>query len=119
MTPINPHRITIALDRAKLFGPTADAKLGAVEPDLDNWEAGRSQPTAAQLEKLARLANVRVGFFHLADDEAPGLTLAHIRLGGRRGCQTVITMSGEPADRPQGDLFGDASTLDAKQEVPS
>jgi hypothetical protein len=52
---INPHRITVALDRAKLFGPTADGKVGAVEPDLDNWEAGISQPTEQQLAKLAAL----------------------------------------------------------------
>lgn len=102
---INPHRITVALVRAKLFGPTADAKVGAVEPDLDNWEAGRSQPSGQQLAKLAALGNVPVEFFHLADDQEPRITVALVRFGGRRGCQTVVTMHGEPAGRPQTSLF--------------
>lgn len=102
---INPHRITVALDRAKLFGPSADAKLGAVEPALDDWEAGRAVPSPAQLAKLARMANVPVEFFDLADDEAPQLTLARIRFGGRRGCQLVVAMHDEPNDQPQPSLF--------------
>lgn len=105
---INPHRITVALDRAGLFGPTADAKLGAVEPALDEWEAGRAVPSPAQLAKLARMANVPVEFFDLADDDAPRLTLARIRVGGRRGCQFIVTMHGEPNDQPQPSLFEDA-----------
>lgn len=102
---INPHRITVALDRAKLFGPAADAKVGAVEPDLDNWEAGISQPTDQQLARLAAMANVPAEFFHLADDQEPRITVAWVRSGGRRGCQTVITMHGEPVGRPQTSLF--------------
>lgn len=105
---VNPHRITVALDRAKLFGPSADAKLGAVEPDLDNWEAGLYEPSPAQLAKLARVANVPVSFFALADDEAPTLILARVRLGGRRGCQLMVTMRDEPAGPPQPSLFGEA-----------
>jgi transcriptional regulator with XRE-family HTH domain len=109
MTAINPHRITIALDRAKLFGPTADAKVGAVEPDLDNWEAGRSQPTPAQLEKLARLANVPLGFFTLPDDAEPQLSFARLCFGRGRG-QTLIQMRGEPVGVPQGSLFDEAGS---------
>lgn len=57
MRAIHLHRITAALDREKLFGPTVDGKLVAVEPDLDNWEAGISQPIDLQLAKLAAPAN--------------------------------------------------------------
>lgn len=99
--PVNPHRITVALNRAKLFGPTADAKLGAVEPDLDNWEASVSQPTAAQLEKLARLANVPVEFFTLADGEKPRLIVA--RICNRRTGYTHVSIDpdDEVEDAPQ------------------
>lgn len=101
---LNPHRITVALDRAGLFGPSADAKLGAVEPDLDNWEAGRSQPSRAQLERLARMANVTDSFFFLDDDQVPELTVA-IMCGRGRKSQVLISMRGEPTDPPQDTLF--------------
>jgi hypothetical protein len=91
---INPHRITVALDRAKLVGPTADAKLGAVEPDLDMWEAGRATPSDAQLRKLARMANVPLEFFALRDDEFPPLYVA--RVCNRRTGYTVVTMPADP-----------------------
>lgn len=107
---VNPHRITVALDRAGLFGPNADAKLGAVEPDLDNWEAGLYEPSPAQLAKLAQLANVPVSFFTLADAEAPALTVARIRYGGRRGCELVVSMHGEPTGAPQPSLFDGAES---------
>lgn len=91
---VNPHRITVALDRAKLFGPSADAKLGAHEPDLDDWEAGRKVPSAAQVERLSRLANVLPSFFELPDDVDPQIMVALVR--GRRGCFTHVVMTGEP-----------------------
>lgn len=91
---VNPHRITVALDRAKLFGPSADAKLGAQVPDLDDWEAGRKVPSAAQLEKLSRLANVLPSFFDLPDDAEPKLIFALVR--GGRGCFPHVAMDGEP-----------------------
>lgn len=111
--PVNPHRITVALNRAKLEGPTADAKLGAVEPALDRWEAGLEQPTQAQLERLAGMANVPFEFFWLPDAADPPLMFARIHLGGRKGCQTFITMDGEPADRPQHALPGAEDWWDA------
>lgn len=114
MNGVNPHRITVALDRAKLFGPTADAKLGAVEPDLDHWEAGTAQPTDQQLAKLAAMANVPVEFFQLADDQEPRLTVALVRTGRRRGCQRVVTMHGEPAEQPQPSLFDEALSDDRR-----
>jgi transcriptional regulator with XRE-family HTH domain len=90
---INPHRITVGLDLAKLFGKTADRKLGAVEPDLDDWEAGRSVPTPAQLRKLARLAGVDVSFFFLPDDCAPRLLVARVMLGARRRCELLVSLA--------------------------
>lgn len=102
---INPHRITVALDRAGLFGPTADAKLGAVEPDLDNWEAGKSQPSEAQLARLARMANVPVEFFTLADDEHPALTFAWVC--NRRTGVRVVSMPHDPYPPAQPSLLPD------------
>jgi DNA-binding transcriptional regulator YiaG len=99
---VNPHRITVALDRAKLFGPTADAKLGAVEPDLDNWEAGKSQPTRTQLEKLSLLANVPIEFFGWPDGHEPTITVALVRM--KRTCVRHVVMTGEPPGRPQPEL---------------
>lgn len=101
--PVNPHRITVALDRAKLFGPTADAKLGAVEPELDEWEAGRRQPTAAQLSKLAALANLPVSFFWLVDDEPPRIAYGWARVGRR--CIPVVALVEPVPDEPQGTLL--------------
>lgn len=100
----NPHRITVALDRAGLNGPTADAKLDAVEPDLDNWEAGLYGPKPAQLAKLARLADVPESFFYLADDEHPRLMVALVMTGSRRRCVTVVAMT-EELPRSQSELF--------------
>lgn len=90
---VNPHRITVALDRAKLVGPTADAKLGAREPDLDEWEAGRRRPTEEQLELLGRYAGVMREFFGLADGEYPRITVALVRL--RRSCVLMVSMLDE------------------------
>ena len=103
MIGINPHRITVALDRAKLVGPTADAKLGAQEPDLDMWEAGRAQPSDPQLRKLARMANVPPAFFQLADNEFP--TLVFARVCNRRTGYTVITLAEDPYGPAQPSLF--------------
>ena len=92
MTRPNPHRITVALDRAGLVGPTADAKLDAVEPDLDMWEAGKATPSDAQLRKLARLANVPVDFFALRDNEFPTVTVSFVCSRSRRS-QSVVLIS--------------------------
>jgi hypothetical protein len=99
---VNPHRITVALNRAKLFGPSADGKLGAVEPDLDEWEAGRRQPSAAQLKRLSLMANVPLEFFSLPDSAPPKLSVGIICTRGRgRGCHVVVSMSDEPDRVPQ------------------
>ena len=109
MTRPNPHRITVALNRANLYGKTADAKLGAVEPDLDMWETGQRQPTDAQLRKLARMANVPIGFFYLLDGEAPELAVARVCQSRGRGF-TVVTMLGDPYGPAQPALFDGPET---------
>ncbi len=53
-----PHRITMVLDAAGLYGPDVDAACGAQEPDVDNWEAGRLYPTFEQVLALADLVGV-------------------------------------------------------------
>jgi hypothetical protein len=105
---INRHRITIALNRANLYGPTADAKLGAVEPDLDMWEAGKSQPTDAQLRRLAAMANVPLEFFALADHERPELVVSFVCSRSRRSQSVVlISMLGDPYPPAQPGLFAE------------
>lgn len=103
MTRINPHRITVALNRAGLYGPTADAKLSAVEPDLDNWEAGKAHPSDAQLVKLARMANVPVEFFTLPDGEHPELTVAWVC--NRRTGHLLVSMPHDPYPPAQPSLL--------------
>lgn len=58
-----PHRITLALDLAKLDGPEVDRACGAEEPAVDMWEAGTLYPTWDQLLALADLCGVPAGFF--------------------------------------------------------
>lgn len=68
---IVPHRITMALDLADLYGPEVDAALEVPEPTVDCWEAGTLYPTWPQLLALAALTRFPVGFFakpHIAID---------------------------------------------------
>lgn len=89
-----------------MFGPGADAKLGAREPDLDNWEAGRSEPSVAQLAKLGRMANVPVTFFYLPDDAQPELSVARVCMRGRS--RLIVSMCADVLDSaPQPTLFED------------
>lgn len=59
-----PSLITMALDKAGLFGDAADAKLGVLPPTVDLWESGALVPTDAQLALLAELAHLPVAFFY-------------------------------------------------------
>jgi transcriptional regulator with XRE-family HTH domain len=61
-TPV-PARITDALDAAGLHGPEVDRALGVEEPMVDDWESGRSVPTATQIQRLAMLTGVPVARF--------------------------------------------------------
>ena len=58
-----PHRITLLLDARGLYGPDVDLACGAVEPAIDEWEAGTRYPTWPQLVALARLVDALPGFF--------------------------------------------------------
>lgn len=111
---VNPHRVTVALDRAGLVGPSADARLGAVVPDLDDWEAGRSQPSPAQLGKLAVMARVSLGFFALSDDEAPRIGVARVQLGPRRHCETLVMLLDEI---PVGQVAGQLAMFEGAELV--
>jgi DNA-binding transcriptional regulator YiaG len=66
-SPINPRRITMALDLRNLHGPAVDAALGVPEPTVDQWEAGELVPTAWDVRRLAALTGFPVLWFHLAD----------------------------------------------------
>lgn len=58
-----PARITMALDRAGLYGPAVDIALGGVEPMVDEWEQGIRLPTPEQVERLAVLTGAPVDWF--------------------------------------------------------
>ena len=58
-----PHRITLALDIARLDGPGVDEACGVQEPAVDLWECGRLYPTWEQLCRLAQLTGFPVAFF--------------------------------------------------------
>lgn len=63
-TPV-PARITLALDARGLYGPEVDISCGAVEPAVDNWEAGIEVPTAEQVKLLAALTGYPIRSFYL------------------------------------------------------
>jgi hypothetical protein len=58
-----PAAITTALDAAGLHGPEVDEACGAVEPDVDRWEAGTLYPSWEQLRALAALTGKTPRFF--------------------------------------------------------
>ena len=64
-----PARITLALDSAQLWGPQVDVDLGGVEPMVDDWEAGKSLPTPAQVKRLAALTGHPTSFFYAPVEE--------------------------------------------------
>lgn len=64
-----PFRITQALDGAGLFGPEVDVACGAVEPAVDEWEAGVRYPTFEQLLLLAELTGHDPEWFFGRDSE--------------------------------------------------
>lgn len=60
-----PARITMALDLRDLYGPEVDQACGVEEPVVDQWESGDLTPTFEQVELLAKLTGMPVGFFYL------------------------------------------------------
>jgi DNA-binding transcriptional regulator YiaG len=91
--PPTPERITMALDLAELFGPEVDAALGVEEPTVDLWESGELVPTRAQVEALARLTDMGVGWFWLPKPGPISVTVC-----GEGGCETVEKW--QPAETP-------------------
>jgi hypothetical protein len=85
---IVPHRITLALDARGLYGPDVDLECGALEPAVDEWEAGTRYPTWEQLLKLARLCQAPPAFFAVAPTPQHGPVILCSR-GRGRGCRTV------------------------------
>lgn len=86
-----PERITQALDLKLLQGPEVDIACGAVEPAVDRWETGEEVPTERQLELLAALTEMPLGFFF----NPPTVRIDHgiacsIDEGGPNGECTVI-----------------------------
>lgn len=64
-----PARITEALDARGFEGPWVDEALGGTEPMVDEWEAGNSLPTPAQVDRLAELTGFPPAFFYRPVEE--------------------------------------------------
>lgn len=86
--PAQPYRITTALDLRSLEGPEVDIACLAEEPAVDDWEAGKSQPTWEQLLALARLTDFPPKFFTMP---VAAVDLADAFMCGPRGCTVVST----------------------------
>lgn len=82
-----PCRITAALDMRKLYGPEVDIACGAREPDVDRWEEGTLYPTWEQLQKLADLTQVPLGFFFVPATSAPSRVWLCNRARRKKGCE--------------------------------
>lgn len=67
-----PEKLTIALDARGLQGPQVDIDCGAVEPAVDQWEAGELYPTWEQLQLLAKLTGYPLRFFFTVAQEISG-----------------------------------------------
>lgn len=68
---VRPWCITMALNAKDLYGPEVDVACGAVEPDVDLWEAGKLYPRWEQLQKLAALTGVTPRFFTMVEPPVP------------------------------------------------
>ena len=65
-----PALITMALDLRGMYGPAVDRACLAVEPDVDQWEAGERYPSWPQLRALAQLTGFAPRWF-VRDDVEP------------------------------------------------
>lgn len=92
-----PKRITMALDDRMMDGPQVDEALGVDEPTVDEWEAGQTEPTTEQVQRLATLTSFPVGFFY-REDPAPEPTFGWMcGLGGCRPFGSAVRW-GDTAD---------------------
>lgn len=67
---IQPWVISMMLDARGLEGPGVDVACGAMEPDVDLWEAGLIYPTLEQFFLLAKLCEVGPKWFAGQDPTA-------------------------------------------------
>lgn len=88
--PAQPHRITQALDIGQHYGPEVDIACGAVEPAVDEWEAGQAAPTWEQLLALAVLTKMPPAFFcRPVEANELGPVIMCQRSGKGRGCHVI------------------------------
>lgn len=85
---IVPRQISTALDLVGAEGPDVDVACGAVEPEVDRWEAAELYPTWEQFVLLARYTGFAMQWFgHDAPDIEGGIMC--IRSGKGRGCHPI------------------------------
>jgi hypothetical protein len=90
-----PHRITMALDLRELYGPEVDAACGAVEPDVDRWEAGELYPTWQQLLLLAELTGFLPKWFFMPVNPEPMWTSLDIHMPGPRLMPPILSFKAQ------------------------
>lgn len=86
---LNPKRVTLALDSIDAEGPDVDVACGAVEPAVDEWEAGTRIPSVDQLLALARYTGMRPEWFFVPGPDDPSWLVFCQRSGRGRGCTMV------------------------------
>jgi hypothetical protein len=88
-----PARITTALDAADLWGPEVDRALGGEEPMVDDWEAGRSLPTPAQVKRLAALTGWPVSWFYRPVEDSEHERTRHFVCERDRRPENALTIA--------------------------
>lgn len=73
-------------------------------PKLDEWEAGRADPTMNQLEAFARATSTPFGFLFLQDPPQEALSIPHFR-----------TVGDQAAAHPSPDLLETVQTMERRQ----
>lgn len=93
-----PARISWALDVRELDGPKVDIDVGTYEGapldeggDVDDWEDGRSVPTAEQVRALAKLTDFPEAWFYEPVKPGPTFSAGVMCFGGRRGCEPLVS----------------------------
>jgi hypothetical protein len=90
-----PDRITFALDYHDLEGPDVDVACLAVEPAVDQWEAGEAAPSWEQLVALSELTGYPVPFF-----TRETLEIGPVWMCGDLTCEVVAPRPPVPPWRP-------------------
>ncbi|MGG2953444.1 hypothetical protein [Geobacillus stearothermophilus] len=74
-------------------------------PNIDKWINQESQPTLKQLEKLAKMTAVPLGYFFLPNPPEEKLSIPHYR-----------TVRDEGAVRPSPNLLETVQTMERRQQ---